>query len=214
MHLLLTDRLACPRCGPEFGLILLAERMQDRRVLDGALGCPNCRDQFLVRDGFTDLRAPPRGELEKGMAGGPEENVEEAGDAAEAERLTALLGIVAGPGTVALVGGPARHAETLARAVRELQVVGVDADLVGWGDVDGVSRMVARPGIPFFSSVLRGVVVDGRLGGDWVSEAARVVAPRSRVVLVHADEGAGDVLAEAGLDVLASDGETVVAARS
>ena len=24
MHLFLTDRLSCPRCGPEFGLILLA----------------------------------------------------------------------------------------------------------------------------------------------------------------------------------------------
>ena len=57
MHLLLTDRLTCPRCGPSFGLILLADRMNDRRVVDGVLGCPNCRDGFPVRDGFGDLRA-------------------------------------------------------------------------------------------------------------------------------------------------------------
>ena len=30
MQLLLTDRLSCPRCGPGFGLILLADRLADR----------------------------------------------------------------------------------------------------------------------------------------------------------------------------------------
>ena len=63
MHLLLTDRLTCPRCGPEFGLVLLADRLEDRRVLEGALGCPNCRDRYPVRDGFGDLRPPPRTDI-------------------------------------------------------------------------------------------------------------------------------------------------------
>ena len=43
MHILLTDTLTCPRCGPDFGLILLAERIEGRRVMDGHLGCANCR---------------------------------------------------------------------------------------------------------------------------------------------------------------------------
>ena len=71
MHLLLTDRLTCPRCGPEFGLILLADKLVDRVVHSGVLGCPNCRDAFQVEDGFADLRAPPRRGLEAGRGKWP-----------------------------------------------------------------------------------------------------------------------------------------------
>ena len=213
MHVLLTDRLACPRCGPRFGLVLLAERTEARRVLDGVLGCSNCRDQFPIRAGFADLRAPPRGELAGSSIGAEAHPDEESEVGSGAERLLALLGIVGGPGTVALVGRPARHAGALARAARDLHVVGVDAGLAAHGDVEGVSRIVAQPGMPFFSRVLRGVAVDGRCGVHWVSEAARVVAPRSRVVVVRATEAERDALVEAGLDVLAAEAETVVAAR-
>lgn len=51
MHLLLTDILSCPRCGPEFGLILLADRIEARRVLAGILGCANCRSKYPIREG-------------------------------------------------------------------------------------------------------------------------------------------------------------------
>jgi hypothetical protein len=212
VQLLLTDRLACPRCGPSFGLILLADRLEDRRVHDGVLGCPNCRDSFTVRAGFADLRAPPRGPLEGGLAGeraGPADPADEA----EADRVVALLGIPRGPGTVALIGGPARHAERLIQAVPELDVVVVDADTASWPEQERVSRIVAWPRLPFFSATLRGVVVDGRLESAVLFEAARVTAPMSRTVVVHAGEGASDVLREAGLDVLAEEAGTVVAAR-
>lgn len=210
MHLLVTDRLTCPRCGPEFGLILLAnETGGDRRVLDGELGCANCRDTFPVRRGFGDLRAPPRGELPEGRAGGPEE-----GDAEEAGRLQALLGIVRGPGMVALVGEPARHAHALARAIEGVEILALDAGTAEWPEEDRVTRLVARPGIPVFSLTLRGVVVDASLGGGWVAEAARVTAPRNRVVVVNAGDDARDRLEEAGLEVLAEEAGTVVAARA
>jgi len=211
VQLVLTDRLACPRCGPRFGLILLANQLVERRVRDGVLGCPNCRDSFLIADGFVDLRAPPRGEIELGLAGPPEERVE---DSSEAAHMIALLGIPRGPGTVALVGAPARHAASLVDAVEDLEVVAVDADLRAWKDTNGVSRVVSAPGLPFFSRMLRGVVVDGRLGDGLVFEAARVVAPMSRVVVVRALEGARQVVEDAGLSVLAAESETVVAERS
>ncbi len=211
VQLLLTDRLACPRCGPTFGLILLADHLTERRVHDGVLGCPNCRDSFTIVDGFADLRAPPRGEVARGLAGSPEER---ADDSDLAFRMIALLAIPRGPGTVALVGGPARHAAPLVEAVEELEVVAVDGDLRGWGDVLGVSRVTSAPGLPFFSRVLRGVVVDGRLGKGLVFEAARVVSPMSRVVVVHAPEDTGRVLEDAGLTVLAEESDTVVAARA
>ncbi len=208
MNLLIADRLSCPRCGPEFGLILLAERMDGRRVLDGVLGCPNCRDGFPVRGGFGDLRMPPRGELAPGLAGdyGPE-------DAGATDRLMALLGVAQGPGMLLLAGSPARHAAGLAARIEGVQVVALDADMARWPEAPGVSRMTARPGIPVFSRTLRGVAVDGALGERWFVEAARVVAPLSRVVVQDAPDGAVDTLVASGLRVLASDAGIVVAER-
>ena len=210
MHLLVTDRLTCPRCGPEFGLILLADRTGgDRRVLDGTLGCANCRDGFPVRDGFGDLRAPPRGDLPEGRAEAPD-----AGDPDEAERLQALLGIVQGPGMVALVGRPATHARVLADRIEGVEILAVDAGAAGWPEEDRITRFVARPGLPVFSRTLRGVVVDGSLGAHWVDEAARVLAPRNRLVVVEAGEETVGRLEDAGLQLLAAEAGTVVAARA
>lgn len=210
MHLLLTDRLVCPRCGPGFGLILLAERMLERRVHDGTLGCPNCRDAFTVRDGFADLRAPPRGELPAGRAG--DAPADEA-ETVAADRLVALLGIHRGPGTVALVGEPARFAPLVAQAIDDVQVVAVDADSHVWPDRPSVSRVAASPGLPFHSGMLRGAVVDASLGRALVFEGARVIAPKCRVVLTEASDEAHEVLEEAGLEILASEAGTVVATR-
>ena len=181
---------------------------------DGVLGCSNCRDSFPIRDGFTDLRAPPRGALPAGLAGSPPLDGEGGAQLEEeAGRLCALLGIERGPGAVALVGEAARYAGEVASAVDDLQIVAIDPDLVTWRDAPGVSRAVATPGLPFFSRRLRGVAVDGRLGRSWIEEAIRVVAPMSRVIVLRAPDWASRLLAEAGLTVLASEAETVVAAR-
>ena len=209
MHLLLTDRLTCPRCGPSFGLILLASGLDDRVVLKGRLGCPNCRDSFTIEGGFADLRAPPRGEHPEGLAGEPSSGVTE-----EAERIVALLGIVSGPGTVALVGEPARHVSALSTSSEDILVVGVDADLRDWPEAPRISRLVATPGLPFFGSTLRAIAVDGRLGSVWLAEAARAAVPGGRIVVTRAPEGTDEALRSLGLSVLATEAETVVAARS
>lgn len=209
MHVLLTDRLTCPRCGPEFGLILLADRMEERRVVDGTFGCPNCRDQLQVREGFADLRSPPRGLMLSGYAGGPGSRPDD-----DADRLIALVGVAQGPGTLVLAGEPARHAAAFAAGVEGIHVVAIDADLAGWSDIAGVSRMAAGPGIPLFSRSIRGVAIDARLGPAALHDAARVAAPRARVVAVRADQAAtGEIFREAGLEVMASEAGTVVAAR-
>jgi uncharacterized protein YbaR (Trm112 family) len=208
MQLLLTDRLTCPRCGPTFGLILLAHRIEDRAVHEGRLGCPNCRDAYEIAAGFADLRAPPRGELPEGLAGRPPLRPDEP-----SERVVALLGVTGGPGTIALAGEAARHASAAAAAGEDLQIVGIDADLRHWPEQPRVSRVVAEPGFPFFGAMLRAVAVDGRLGAAWLAEAARVVVPKGRVVVVRAPEDVESTLRAQGLEVLASDAGTVVAAR-
>jgi hypothetical protein len=209
VHLLLTDRLTCPRCGPELGLVLLAHRLEGRVVHEGVLGCANCRDSFPVTRGLADLRAPPRGDLGPGFAGEPG-----ADEGERVVRLRAQLGILGGPGTIALVGEPARAAAGIARALPEIQVAAIDADLGRWPEAERVSRLVASPGLPFFGSILRAVALDARLGPAWLDEAARVVTPRGRVVVAHADDDVRNRLESVGLREVASDSETVVAARS
>ena len=117
------------------------------------------------------------------------------------------------PGTLLLVGSPARHAAALAECISGVEIVALDADLGSWPDVPMVSRMVSRPGVPFFTRSLRGVVADGGMEPRWLAEAARVVAPLSRLVVVDAPGGVADLLSGSGLRVLASEGGTVVAVR-
>jgi uncharacterized protein YbaR (Trm112 family) len=193
VHLLLTDRLTCPRCGPTFGLVLLAERVEERRVLEGALGCPNCRDRYPVRGGFGDLRPPPRGPL-PGRSGEGGEGAGGGDDAPDADPdavsgIAAALGLGEGPGTTLLVGDAVRFAPALARIVPDVEVAALDARTRDWTEAPGVSRLVSGAGLPFFGGMLRGVVLAGpRVDLALATEAARVVAPRHRVVVVDAPD--------------------------
>jgi hypothetical protein len=196
-------------------MVLLATRLEDRVVREGRLGCANCRDAYTIENGFGDLRAPPRGALGAGLAGDPSgAPPEDPTEEAEATRLRALLGVVGGPGLLALVGAPARSAGRIARALPEMHVVALDPDLRRWPEEPGVSRLVSAPGIPFVDAALRGVVLDGRAPSSLLGEAARVVAPRARVVVLRPPSGVAERLESVGCRVLASDPETVVAARS
>jgi len=182
--------------------------MTDRRVVDGTLGCPNCRDAYPVQGGFGDLRAAPRKALEPGLAGAPRDVNPE-----QVQRLAALLGVARGPGTMALIGGPAALGIRLAASLEDVEIVGFDADLAVWPQAPRWSRLTSGPGLPIFSRTLRGAAVDGRLGPAWVVEAARVCASLARVVVTDAPENASSWLKEAGLAVMAEEDGTVVAAR-
>lgn len=206
MHVLLTDRLTCPRCGPRFGLILLADRVEERRVLEGLLGCPNCREKYPVRGGFGDLRAPPRTPLEHEDAPGLDEP-----DPEGTVRLGALLGVAAGPGHLLLVGGPAGHAEALAGMLEEVEVVAVHPGLHGRDEVPGVSRIAAGPGLPLYDRMVRGAALDGTVAEGMLDEARRAVAPGGRLVVVGPSPEVRDRLAASGLTpVLDEEGVVVV----
>jgi hypothetical protein len=92
-------------------------------------------------------------------------------------------------------------------------MLALDSDMTSWPEMPRVSRLASGPGIPVFSRSLRGIAIDGRLGTEWLREAARVVAPMSRVVVTHAPGSAQSVLEGEGLSVLVAEAETVVAAR-
>lgn len=200
MYLLLTDILRCPRCGPQFGLILLAERIDDRRVLNGRLGCSNCREHYAVEDGF--------GVLGSGWTTGAREPDGEA-----AMRLAAMLGVTGGPGFVLLVGEAATHAAALADIVPNLEVVAASDTAREWDERPGVSRIGVGGTLPFPARALRGIVLSGRAADVLLEQAAHALGALARLVLEDAPSNAAQRLESAGLEVLVQQGNTVVAVR-
>lgn len=207
MHILLTDVLTCPRCGPEFGLILLADRIHDRRVMEGRLGCANCREQYPVRAGAVDLRIPGA------AADDPVSADAEAGDASDAAvRLAALLGLANAQGTVLIAGPGAALAGEVAALLPEVQVVAFTPEPGGGRTAPGVTPMagsVAR--LPFRGGKLRGVALTGGATQAGLAEALRVLQAGARVVVQNAPEGTADALDRLGAQVMLDQEGTVVA---
>lgn len=206
MHILLTDVLACPRCGPEMGLVLLADRMEDRRVVEGRLGCPNCREMYGISGGVADLRAP-------GVAATMEPAGESAEDDEEAAvRLAALLGLAEAKGMVLVAGPGAALAGRMAALVDGVEVIAV-SPVPTASDAPGVSAVAAGAVLPFRDRVLMGAALTGSASTETLAEALRVLRPGARLVVTRAGDGAGEWLRGAGAGVLLEQ-EGVVVARA
>lgn len=200
MHILLTDILTCPRCGPGFGLILLADRAEERRVIEGVLGCSNCREKYPVREGIADFGAPP-------------ETVLAVQDAAAAERLAAILGVTHGPGFMLLAGPAAAHAGALAAMIPDVEVVTLGA-AAAVDDGAGINRVYAAgPQLPIASGKVAGVALSGAAAEALLDEGARTVSPVGRLVLDPAPADAAERLLRHGMRIVAQQDGIAVAVR-
>ncbi|HEX6910163.1 MAG TPA: hypothetical protein VF142_07205 [Longimicrobium sp.] len=213
MHILLTDALTCPRCGPDFGLILLAERIQERRVAEGHLGCANCRSRYPIRHRVADLRLGESASTEPAEPAASADAGETEGEAGM--RLAALMGL-AGASGLALVAGPgARHAPAVSALVPELEVIAVSgsADAVD-ADADAkVSRVLASGASLPFRGGLRAAALTGGADDARLREGLRVLAPGARLVVDPAPADAAGRLRGLGAEVLL-DEEGVAVARA
>ena len=203
MHVLLTDSLTCPRCGEEYPLVLLANRVENRRVLDGWLGCPNCRERFAVQDGFGDLRFGETVDFLALAESSPE----------AALRLAAMLAVTEGPATVLLIGGPAAHASALSQMIPQLEAIAVHPALSVAPERAGVSRMAVSQKLPFRGRSMRGVAL-GEGAAMLIEEAARVLTMRARLVVEAADDVLAERMTAAGLRIIAKDAQAIVAERT
>jgi uncharacterized protein YbaR (Trm112 family) len=205
MYILLTDILACPRCGPEHGLVLLADRIDERRVIEGRLGCPNCREQYPIHQGVLDVRTAG----DPSPSPSPEKAVE--GDAEAAVRLAALMGLADARGTVLVAGPGAALANAIADLVPEVEVVAFTASAAEGEERAGVSRMVGGGRFPFRDATLRGVALTG--GGDdgALMEGLRVLQPGARLVVENAAPGTAERIAALGAQVMLDQEGTIVA---
>lgn len=194
MHLVLTDSLTCPRCGA--GLIVMADRMDGRQIMDGQLGCPGCRTNYPVRAGTADLRVHAGTTPPAGYAGDP-------------LRLLALTGVTEARGFLLLVGGVSGENTRLAGVVPNLQLVAVNAPGAAAPEV---SVLLIDELLPFAAASMRGVILTGSADAQTLAECVRVCALGGRVV-IDSDTLDRSAAEAAGLRVLASEGTVTVGAK-
>ena len=210
MHLLLVDQMICPRCGPEFGLILLADKIQDRRVLEGFLGCSNCRDKFPVADGCGDLRPHPRSQVRREPQG-------VSSKLPGAMEMAALLGLTGGHGNVGLIGDMSNRIRALTQIITSFEFVGIRHEMFPsqeFSDLGRGSRLVVGEKMPFRDGCFRGLAVSGKEDGGWVLEIARIVRTTGRVVIWESTKELIGILENEGLCILMKQEDVVVLSPS
>lgn len=182
-------------------MVLAADRIDDRRVQQGWLGCANCRERFEIREGVADLRFPAAlGALVIPL---------EADPADAAVRRAALLGLGPGHGMVVLLGPAAASAAVLAELMEGIEVVAVEAAPSTHPPQPGISRLVASARLPLADAFTRALATTGEFVD--LEEAARVVAPGGRIVVEAAAPATAERLRGAGFHILLDQDGVVVA---
>jgi uncharacterized protein YbaR (Trm112 family) len=211
VHILLTDLTTCPRCGPEFGLIALADSLVDRRIRAGSLGCANCRSQYPVRGGIADLRVDGGAALaEDSRPGDSGGDTPEPDDSETAFRIAALLGVSEGGGALLLVGFPAALVIAASKVVPEVEFALLDPPRAEPA-ARGISQLLAGPVIPLRSRSVRGVALQGDRAATLLPEALRVLRPGARLVVVGAAAAIVSELRATTMQILLDQDAVVVA---
>ncbi|HEY0305484.1 MAG TPA: hypothetical protein VGC44_10930 [Longimicrobiales bacterium] len=198
MNLTLTDQLQCPACRGPGGLVLLADRVEGRRVLAGTLGCANCRAKFRVADGVAEF-----------ATGGAARSHPDIGDKV---RLAALLGVAEGPATLLLVGPYEGVARGLAAVVNDVEVIVATAMPQRPGEREGVSVLQTDARLPLRDGSVSGVMITG-VDAAMIPEAVRAAGLATRVVLLGATPESADALRAQGVQVVVEQDDTLVAVR-
>jgi uncharacterized protein YbaR (Trm112 family) len=174
MFIELVDTLRCPTPHEESWLVLAADRMAARHVVDGTLGCPVCGAHFPIRDGVVDFRRAPHVPAARSRPGDPE----------QAMRLAAFLGLDDALGFAVLMGEWGAHALEL-RGMVECPLILVDPP----ADVEaapGLSIIRTDGPLPLAAGAARGVAIDagGAAGApaERVASAVRATRTKGRVV--------------------------------
>ena len=185
MFIELTDHLRCPGPHPEAYLVLLPDRMEGRRVLEGSLGCPICARVIGIRASEVLFGEAPASLGPTGL---------------DPEGAHALMGIDGPGGFIALVGG----ATALAAGLAE-RLPGVHFALVNPPEhtpSSATQTVLRAPSMPLKRASMRSVILGPDIAGDplWLAPAVATVLPGNRAV----GEGPTpdlpnlEVLAEAG----------------
>lgn len=220
MFLELSEVFVCPDCRPAQGLVVLVDDIEDRRVREGHLGCPECEMKVPIREGvlrFDDVRGDgaERPGAEEGPAGPGAALLAGVDPEEGATRLAALLGADRVEGCLLLGPGLEAPAAQLARLAGDAEVlVLADESDAAAPPAPGVSRALGidPADLPVVTGRIAGVALV-RPSADAVREAVRVLEEGGRAVLLEPSPEARGVLDDGPVGVAAAGKDAVVAIR-
>lgn len=172
MFIELVDTLRCLAPHADTWLVATVERLEHRHIIEGRLGCPECRAEYPVRRGIADFT---RGEqvVRAHEAAVPDES--------ELLRAGALLDLRSEGGTIVLGGRWSGLAAALAGTygVQALVVNPPDA----WATAAGASALLVTHGLPIAEGSVRGVLLDACTSGSpLLASAVRALRSGGRLI--------------------------------
>ena len=209
MNFELTDLLTCPACGPDHGLVLLVESVEDRKVSEGWLGCPNCRTNYRVEAGVADLR--------RSKSQGTEADAGRAQPFRQEEtplKIAALSGLTEGPARILLGPRLSDAAEELVELLPGVEIIAVSREPIPASEREEVSYVISDSGLPLARYGLQAVALATGDDPESVTAAAVLIRAGGRLVLFEASERDREAVRETGLSIVASEHDTIVAERS
>lgn len=170
----LVESLRCVRAHEPTGLIAVSFETNERDIVRGALGCPECGAEYPIADAVADLRDGSDGPVLPTAKARPDEEL--------AIRAGALLGLEDPHGLVVLTGEWTRCAPELAALVEPARVLALDA-APGVSSGAGISLARTAGAIPLRAASARGIALDAAHSSDgYVRDAVSALVTRGRLV--------------------------------
>jgi len=170
MFVEIVDALRCPRDHEESWLVLAAQRTEERHVLEGTLGCPVCRAEYLIHDGIADFTESPQARV--------------TSDALHplppADHLAAMLNLGDALGFAVLIGAWGTRAGALIETVDAPPLLLVEPP-AGVEMGHGLSGIRASTKLPLATGAARAVATDSADPAR-VAEATRIARAGARIV--------------------------------
>ncbi|HEY7895941.1 MAG TPA: hypothetical protein VIC24_13660 [Gemmatimonadaceae bacterium] len=181
MFIEVVDAFRCTRPHELTWLVAQADRLEDRDIITGALGCPICGARYPIAAGVADFRAAAAAAAAARRS--PPSPAPPAPDLAErALRVAALLGLTESGGLVVLAGAWADAAHEVAALVDGIHVLAIDpASHVSSGF--GVSVARADDTLPLRPGAVRGVALDAaHATAPFVETSVAALRPTGRLL--------------------------------
>lgn len=183
MYIELIDLLRCPREHADSWLVAAFNRIEDRFVIEGKLGCPVCSATYLIADGIVDLR-------EGGESYPSETQHDSMADNEElAIRAAALLNLTKPDALVVLAGGSSTLSHQMSELAEARVIVLNPAERLA--ETERVAVVLADTRLPFAPGSVDGIILD-KPTTAFAFDAARILRQGGRLVApVSANLGAG-----------------------
>lgn len=201
MFIELLDLLRCPSPHDDTWLVASFNKVSNRFVETGTLGCPICSAQYPIENGVADFTGGVSSASCEEQRAAASHRREEM-----ATRAGAFLDVTE-PGATVVLGGVWSYASEELSNLAEVRVFAVNpAPGVKETATVGLVRVAAE--LPLATDSCLGVAVDAWFNSAIVAASARVVRPGGRIV------GPANIPPSAELAVLAQDEEYWVARKT